>query len=65
MIALETALAKATPKRADLRDPYKTYNPTPVAQLAALAPHVPWKSFFAAYGAPAFDVVERHRPRRT
>jgi putative endopeptidase len=57
VIALETALAKATPKRADLRDPYKFYNPTPVAKLSALAPHVPWTAYFAAYGAPSFDTV--------
>jgi predicted metalloendopeptidase len=57
VIALESALAKATPKRADLRDPYKTYNPTPVAELAKLAPHVPWKAVFAAYSAPAFETV--------
>ncbi|MEA2784879.1 MAG: putative endopeptidase [Candidatus Eremiobacteraeota bacterium] len=57
VIALETALAKATPKRADLRDPYKLYNPTPVDKLAALAPHVPWTPFFATYGAPAFATV--------
>jgi putative endopeptidase len=54
IIALETTLAKATPERADLRDPYKTYNPTTLAQLATLAPNVPWKSFFADFGAPAF-----------
>jgi putative endopeptidase len=57
VIALETALAKATPKRADLRDPYKSYNPTPVAKLAALAPHIAWKSLFAAYNPPPFDTV--------
>jgi len=57
VIALETALAKATPKRADLRDPYKTYNPTPLDKLAALAPHVAWKTFFTTYKPPAFDVV--------
>jgi putative endopeptidase len=57
VIALETALAKATPKRADLRDPYKTYNLTPVAELAKLAPHVPWKTMFATYSAPAFESV--------
>ncbi|MDQ6927024.1 MAG: M13 family metallopeptidase, partial [Candidatus Eremiobacteraeota bacterium] len=55
VIALETALAKATPKRADLRDPYKTYNPTPVGKLTALAPHVAWKPFFASFNPPAFD----------
>ncbi len=57
VIALETALAKATPKRADLRDPYKLYNPTPLDKLTALAPHVPWKAFFATYSAPSFDIV--------
>jgi putative endopeptidase len=57
ILALETALATATPKRADLRDPYKTYNPTPVTQLSSIAPHVPWQAFFAASGAPAFDTV--------
>ncbi len=58
LIALETKLAEATPKRADLRDPYKTYNPTPVAKLASLGPHIPWKAFFAAHDAPAFDIVD-------
>jgi putative endopeptidase len=58
VIALETALAKATPKRADLRDPYKTYNPIPLGQLPSLAPHIPWKTYFAAYSAPAFDTVD-------
>jgi len=57
VIALETALAKATPKRADLRDPYKLYNPTSLDKLATLAPHVQWKSFFATYSPPAFDSV--------
>jgi putative endopeptidase len=58
VVALETALASATPKRADLRDPYKTYNPTPVAQLPVVAPHVPWKAYFTAYGAPGFDTID-------
>ena len=57
VIALETALAKATPRRADLRDPDKLYNPTPVAQLAAIGPHVPWSAFFATYHPPSFGSV--------
>ncbi len=57
IVALETALAQATPRRADLRDPYKLYNPTPVAKLSALAPHVAWPAYFAALGAPAFDTL--------
>ncbi|MEA2721016.1 MAG: putative endopeptidase [Candidatus Eremiobacteraeota bacterium] len=62
VIALETALATATPKRADLRDPYKTYNPMPVDQLTALAPHIPWKAYFAAYAAPAFGTIDLSVP---
>jgi len=57
VIALETALAKATPRRADLRDPHKTINPTPVAQLATVAPHVPWSAYFADFHAPAVETV--------
>ena len=58
VIALETAIAQVTPKRVELRDPQKTYNPTPVAKLSELAPHIPWASFFAAYHAPSFDIVD-------
>jgi putative endopeptidase len=57
VIALESTLAKATPKRADLRDPYKTYNPTSLTELAKLAPHIPWKTTFATLSAPPFESV--------
>ncbi len=57
VIALETALAKATPRRADMRDPHKTDNPTSLAQLAVMAPHVPWTGYFADYHAPAVETV--------
>jgi putative endopeptidase len=58
IIALETAIAKATPPREEMRDPAATYHPTPVAQLATLAPHVPWAAYFATYNAPAFPIVD-------
>lgn len=54
IVTLETAIAQATPERADLRDPLKTYHPLPVTQLAVLAPDIAWTRFFAAQGAPAF-----------
>ncbi len=57
VLALETALAQATPRRADLRDPYKLYNPTSLAQLSALAPHLSAPAYFSALGAPAFATV--------
>ncbi len=58
VIALETALAKATPTRIELRDPSLTYHPTPVDQLSTLAPNVPWSDIFAVYGAPKFTTVD-------
>ena len=58
IIALETAIAKATPPREEMRDPLATYHPMPVAQLSTLAPHVPWSSYFGAYSAPTFAIVD-------
>jgi len=42
VLAHETAIARAVPTRAELRNPAATWHPTPVADLAKLAPHVPW-----------------------
>ncbi len=58
IVALETTLAKATPTRVELRDPKATYHPTAVSALPALAPHVPWRAFFAQFGAPHFDSID-------
>jgi predicted metalloendopeptidase len=56
--ALETALAKATPTRVELRVPNATYHPTALAALPAIGPHIPWPSFFSQFGAPAFSTVD-------
>ena len=53
VVALETALAKATPERSAMRSPLATYHPTPVAQLHAIAPHFGWQAYAAAYRAPS------------
>ena len=58
IVALETTLANATPTRVELRDPKATYHPTAVSALPALAPHVPWRAFFAQFGAPHFDSID-------
>jgi putative endopeptidase len=58
ILALETALAKVTPTRVELRDPTKTYHPTKLTALPALAPHIPWSAYFAQFGAPGFDSVD-------
>jgi len=58
ILELETALAKATPTRVELRDPKATYHPTKLADLPALGSHVPWGAFFAQVGAPQFEIVD-------
>ncbi|MDB5073196.1 MAG: pepO [Candidatus Eremiobacteraeota bacterium] len=58
VVALETALAKATPTRVELRDPKFSYHPTPAGALSAIGPHIPWTAFFAEFGAPRFDAID-------
>jgi putative endopeptidase len=58
IIAIETAIAKATPPREELRDPLATYHPVPVAQLATMAPHVPWPAYFATFNPPTFTTID-------
>jgi putative endopeptidase len=52
IVALETALAKATPSRAALRDPDLTEHPTTFANLATTAPNINWSSYASALGTP-------------
>jgi putative endopeptidase len=47
VVALETALAKASLTRVERRDPQKTYNKMTEAQLAALTPHFNWNAMYA------------------
>jgi predicted metalloendopeptidase len=62
IMTLETAIATVTPKRADLRDPLKTYHPMPVSGLTAIAPAVDWVSYFSSFGAPAFTSLNVEVP---
>ncbi|MEO6918521.1 MAG: M13 family metallopeptidase [Collimonas sp.] len=45
IVALETRLAKVQWTEVQNRDPVKTYNPIPLAQLPVLAPHVNWDGY--------------------
>jgi putative endopeptidase len=49
---IETALAKASTKREDLRDPEKNYHPLALPQLEALTPNLAWRSYFKEVGTP-------------
>ena len=47
VMRIETDLAKASRKLADLRDPYKNYNEMTVDGMSKLTPTIRWKDFLA------------------
>ena len=47
VMSIETALARSSFKRQDVRDPSKTYHPTKVADLAKSDPAFDWKQYLA------------------
>lgn len=54
---LETKLAKASRKLADLRDPYKNYNKMSVGALQTLTPNLNWTDFLTYSKMPKIDSV--------
>jgi putative endopeptidase len=52
IVALETAIAKATPTRAALRNPDLTEHPTTFANLSTMAPDINWTAYATALGTP-------------
>jgi putative endopeptidase len=54
---LETNLAKASRKIADLRNPYKNYNKMSVAQLQQLTPNINWTAYLNILGITKLDSV--------
>jgi putative endopeptidase len=57
IVDYETEIAKISWPRADKRDPNKTYNPTPSADLAIYAPGFDFKAFLASAGLGSRDTV--------
>ena len=53
VLAIETALAKGSMPRVDLRDPAKRYHLLPVSNLNTLAPDFDWNAYLAGTPAPA------------
>jgi putative endopeptidase len=56
ILRIETALAKASLSRVELRDPHNSYHMKTVDELAKLAPSIAWPVYFKVMGAP--DVVK-------
>lgn len=62
VMAIETALAKASMTRVERRDPRKRYNRMNLEELGKLAPTIPWKAYLAAAGAPEVASVNIGSP---
>ncbi|HWS72192.1 MAG TPA: M13 family metallopeptidase N-terminal domain-containing protein, partial [Thermoanaerobaculia bacterium] len=63
VMALETALAKASLTRVERRDPYKLYHMVSRAKLAAMAPSFDWKSYLAANGLGDVKSINVSEPK--
>jgi putative endopeptidase len=57
ILALETKLAQASRKLADLRDPYRNYNKMAIADLPGLSPNIDWSNYLNATGVKNIDSV--------
>src|SRR6266446_591003 len=58
ILKIETALASASMKNTDLRDPDKTYHKMMLADLKTLTPNFSWEAYFKAAGLPERFVDE-------
>lgn len=60
VMRIETALAKASMKREDMREPEKLDHPHTVAALARLTPGIDWRSYLKRIGAdvPGVNVMQ-------
>jgi len=57
VMRMETSMAKASLTRVERRDPYKQKHKMTVADLYKVAPDFDWNGFFAATGAPQFQIL--------
>jgi putative endopeptidase len=61
-MAIETELAGASRKLAEMRDPQRNYNPVAVAALGKLAPSIRWRSFLEQGHITGVDTVVVGQP---
>jgi putative endopeptidase len=62
VMAMETALAKASLTRVEQRDPYKLFHKMTPGQLQALTPSFQWETYFAAMKVPDTSVINVSEP---
>jgi len=61
-VTIETALAKASRTRVELRDPEKNYNLMPLTEMKTLTPDWSWENYLHAVGAPPVEQVNVRQP---
>jgi predicted metalloendopeptidase len=62
VVAIETALAKASRTRVELRDPEKNYNLMPLSEMKTLTPDWSWPEYLRAIRAPSLEEVNVRQP---
>jgi putative endopeptidase len=62
VLKLETALAKSSTTKVDLRDPKKNYHRIELAGLERTAPDFPWQAYFKALGVPGITAINVAQP---
>lgn len=62
ILKIETALARVSMEKENLRDPYKTRHKISVRQLVRLTPSFNWKNYFAALGLAPPETLNIGQP---
>ncbi|HLW85994.1 MAG TPA: M13 family metallopeptidase [Candidatus Sulfotelmatobacter sp.] len=62
VMRIETALAKGSMTRVDMRDPQKLYHKMTAAEFQALAPNFQWGAYFAKTGLPSLPSLNVATP---
>src|ERR1700722_1697695 len=62
LMRMETALAKASLTRVEMRDPYKLKNKMDLAGLLKLAPNFDWQTYYTQLGYPSFAILNVNAP---
>jgi putative endopeptidase len=62
VLKIETALAGASMKNTDIRDPNKTYHKMMLAELKTLTPNFSWDAYFKSIGHPELKEINVGQP---
>jgi endothelin-converting enzyme/putative endopeptidase len=63
VMAIETAMAKASLTRVERRDPYKIYHMMKLAELQKITPSFDWPAYFEKRGLPGVQTINVTQPK--